>query len=101
MTPALNGAVMISPIAPPTDATAVLTRKAVVDEVIRKSWLTTLNGTATAPPTTDVTRKVSTRMPSTRQKPLRTNANDRVMASRTGSRSSTISTGANDTTVYR
>ena len=60
-----------------------------------------LNGTATALATMEATRKVSVRMPSTRQNPLRTSLNDRAIASRTGSRSSTISTGANSTTVYR
>src|ERR1700742_772677 len=101
MTPALNGAVMISPIAAPTEATAVLTRKAEVDELTRKNWLTMLNGTATAPAITPATRNVSARMPSTRQKPLRSSAKDLAIASKTGSRSSTISTGANNSTVYR
>ena len=49
-----------------------------------------------APAISVTTNHVSIRMPSIRQKLLRTNANDRVIASITGSRSSTISTGAND-----
>src|SRR6201996_6696812 len=101
MTPALNGAVMISPIAAPTEATAVLTRKAEVDELTRKNWLTMLNGTATAPEITAATRNVSAQMPSTRQKPLRISAKDLSLVSKTGIRSSTISTDANNSALYR
>src|SRR5271163_1146519 len=102
MTPALNGAVMIWPIAEPMDAIVVPSNMTPVDGVPASiTWPTMLNGTATASPTTVTTMYVSARMPSTRQKPLRTSAKDLVTASTTGNLSSTISTGANNTTVYR
>src|ERR1700761_1903010 len=93
---------MICPIAPPMAAIVVPASRTPVDTPPASiTWLTMLNGAATAPETTLATMYVSTRMPSTRQKPLRTNENDLVIASITDSLSSTISTGANNATVYR
>src|ERR1700758_4036782 len=93
---------MIWPIAEPTDAIAVPNSRVAVDGVpARITWPAMPNGIATALATTDATRNVSARIPNTRQRPLRTNAYDLVIASMTGSLSSTISTGANNTMVYR
>ena len=100
MTPALNGAVTISPIAAPMEATVVPMSRTATDVFpASMTWPTMLNGVAIALAITDATINVSVRIPSTRQKPLRTSAKDLVIASMTGSLYSTISTGANSTTV--
>ena len=82
------------------DATVVPMSTAVTDPAPPSiSWPAMLNGAATASAITVATMNVSSRMPNTRQKLLRTSANDLVIASMTGSLSSTISTGANSATV--
>jgi len=90
---------MIWPIADPTAPTVKPSSTGTLGPPSRLP--TNSNGTAMAPAINVTTNHVNTRMLNTRQKLLRTNVNDRLIASVTGSRSNTISTGANDSAVYR